>query len=62
MITNVNRSNFRHVHGKRASVLDCGSPLPLCVASRAMEKRWRATALQDLADVRLPHSTNHVSP
>jgi len=27
--------------------LDCGSPLPLCVASRALKKRQRAAAVQD---------------
>jgi hypothetical protein len=62
MITNVNRSNFRQAQGKRASVLECGSPLPLSSASTETPKRWKVTALQDLADVRLPHSTNHVSP
>ena len=39
---------------KRGSVLDCGSPLPHCVASPAMEKRQRAAAVQDLADIRSP--------
>jgi hypothetical protein len=33
-------ANFR-------KVLDCGSPLPLCVASLAVEKRQRAAAVQD---------------
>jgi len=34
----------------RASVMDCGSPLPLCVASLTREKRQRAAAVQNLAD------------
>jgi hypothetical protein len=35
---------------RRGSVLDCGSPLPLCVARVALEKRQRADALQNLAE------------
>jgi hypothetical protein len=31
----------------RASVLDCGSPLPLYTAGAAMKKRQRAAAVQD---------------
>jgi hypothetical protein len=35
----------------RASVLDCGSPLPLSVARPGVEKRQRAAALQDLTEI-----------
>jgi hypothetical protein len=35
----------------RVSVLDCGSPLPLCVARPAVEKRQRAAAVQNLAEL-----------
>ena len=34
----------------RASVLDCGSPLPLYTAGAAMKKRQRAAAVQNLAE------------
>jgi hypothetical protein len=34
----------------RDSVLDCGSPLPLCVARLAVKKRQRAAAVQNLAE------------
>jgi hypothetical protein len=34
--------------------LDCGSPLPLCVASLAVEKRQGAAAVQD-ADAQFAH-------
>ena len=34
----------------RASILDYGSPLPLCVAIRAGEKRQRVAAVQNLAE------------
>jgi len=34
----------------RASVLECGSPLPLFIASLARAKRRRAAALQNLAE------------
>jgi hypothetical protein len=32
---------------KFREVLDCGSPLPLCVSKIALEKRRRAGAVQD---------------
>jgi hypothetical protein len=35
----------------RVSVLDCGSPLPLCVGRPAVEKRQRAAAVQNLAEL-----------
>ena len=35
----------------RASVLDCGSPLPLCVTMPAVKKRQRAAAVQNLAEI-----------
>jgi|GEM_PF-5508949 len=43
-------------HGKRAnewrvSVVDCGSPLPLCVAQLEVEKRQRTAAVQNLAEL-----------
>jgi len=34
----------------RGSVLDCGSLLPLCVASPAVEKRQGTAAVQNLAE------------
>jgi hypothetical protein len=40
---------------KFREVLDCGSPLPLCVASHAWEKRQRAAAVQD-AGARFGHT------
>jgi hypothetical protein len=38
------------VNEPRVSVLDCGSPLPLCVARLPVEKRQRAAAVQNLAE------------
>jgi len=35
---------------RRASVLDCGGPPPLCVSWFAGEKRRRAAAIQNLAE------------
>jgi hypothetical protein len=35
---------------KRVSVVDCGSPLPLCVARLPVKKRQRAAAVQNLAE------------
>jgi hypothetical protein len=37
----------------RASVLDCGSPLPLWRAGATVKKRQRAAAVQNLAEA--PH-------
>ena len=34
----------------RVSVVDCGSPLPLCVARLPVKKRQRAAAVQNLAE------------
>jgi hypothetical protein len=39
----------------RASVLDCGSPLPLLLRRLAMGKRQRAAAVQNLADYSIAH-------
>jgi len=39
--------------------LDCGSPLPLCVARLVVEKRQKAAAVQD-ADAQFVHP-NHLA-
>jgi dienelactone hydrolase len=44
-------------HSNRRQVLDCGSPLPLCAASPAMEKRQRAAAVQDA--IASDHASRH---
>jgi len=38
------------IHIERASVLDCASPLALCVCGPAMKKLQKTTALQHLAE------------
>jgi type II secretion system protein J len=40
----------------RASVLECGRPLPLFHHTTGSAKRWRTTALQNLAEFRAPQS------
>ena len=45
----------------RGSVLDCGSPLPLSHRRPLMEKRQRAGALQDLAEIRFTHYSSLVT-